>query len=103
MKRYVVYILTNKRRGTLYIGVTNNFKRRIYEHRNGLQDGFTKTYGLQMVVLFERFQYVNHAIAREKQLKHWHRDWKISLIEESNPEWIDLYDKIFMDPESSSG
>ena len=103
MKRYVVYILASKPRGTLYIGVTNDLKKRIIEHREGSMEGFTKKYAIHMLVHFERFQYVNHAIAREKQLKRWHRDWKINLIEAGNPEWVDLYNRFFVDPETSSG
>lgn len=110
MKIYVVYILTNKPHGTLYIGVTGDLKRRMIEHRQGLIEGFTKTYDLKKLVLVERYGDVYRAIGREKQLKRWHRDWKINLIQEQNPEWNDLYETFFgpeegneVDPETSSG
>jgi putative endonuclease len=95
MKIYAVYILTNNPLGTLYIGVTNDLKRRIQEHRLGIIDGFTKKYGLKKLVYVEQFQYINNAIAREKQLKQWHREWKINLITKHNPQWNDLYETIF--------
>ena len=95
MKIYVVYIITNKPRGTLYIGFTNNLKRRMIEHKLGLVEGFTKKYDLKRLVHVEQFEYVKNAIGREKQLKRWHREWKINLIEKQNPEWNDLFEKIF--------
>ncbi|KKQ33159.1 MAG: Excinuclease ABC C subunit domain protein [candidate division TM6 bacterium GW2011_GWF2_37_49] len=95
MRIYAVYILTNETRGTLYIGVSNDLKRRMLEHRLGLVDGFTKKYSLKKLVHVEQFKYINNAIKREKQLKRWHREWKINLIEEQNPEWNDLYESIF--------
>ena len=85
-----VYILTNKKYGTLYIGVTNNIERRIVEHKSGLIPGFTQKYNLKKLVWLEEHQRVADAIYREKQLKNWHRAWKIALIEETNPEWRDL-------------
>ena len=97
MKNYYVYILTNKPRGTLYIGMTNNLVRRGYEHRNGLADGFTKKYNLKMLVYFEVFNRVEDAILREKRLKKWNRQWKIDLIEKLNPNWDDLYEKLVKD------
>lgn len=93
-KNYYIYILSNKRNGTLYIGVTNDLVRRVYEHRNDLIDGFTKKYGLHNLVYFEHSTDANAAICREKQLKKWNRKWKIRLIEKENPEWKDLYPKI---------
>lgn len=93
LKDYYVYILTNKTK-TLYIGVTNNLERRIYEHRNKLKDGFTKKYNITKLVYFEVFNDIKDAIKREKQLKNWHRLWKINLIESKNKEWKDLYDKM---------
>ena len=94
MKNYYVYIVTNKPRGTLYIGMTNNLVRRSYEHRNGLVDGFTRKYNLKMSVYFEVFNRVEDAIHREKKLKKRNRQWKIDLIEKVNQEWIDLYEKL---------
>ena len=97
MKNYYVYIVTNKPRGTLYIGMTNNLVRRGYEHRNGLIDGFTKRYSLNKLVYFEVFNRIEDAILREKRLKKWNRKWKIDLIEMANPEWIDLYEQLVND------
>ncbi len=94
MKNYYVYIVTNKPRGTLYVGMTNNLVRRGYEHRNGLIDGFTKKYKLKRLVYFEVFNCVEDTILREKRLKKWNRQWKIELIEKVNPEWIDLYEQL---------
>jgi putative endonuclease len=90
MSQYFVYILTNKSNKVLYIGVTNNLERRMYEHRNEMIDGFTKKYNLTKLVYFEEASDVKSAIEREKQLKNWHRDWKISLINQVNPNWDDL-------------
>ena len=92
LKDYYVYILTNKSK-TLYIGVTNNLERRVFEHKHKLKDGFTKKYNLTKLVYFERFNDINDAIKREKQLKNWHRQWKINLIESKNKEWKDLYEE----------
>jgi putative endonuclease len=89
-KQYYVYILTNKSNKVLYIGVTNDLERRMYEHKNKMIDGFKKKYNLTKLVYFEATTNINSAIEREKQLKNWHRDWKINLIKESNPEWRDL-------------
>jgi putative endonuclease len=93
-KDYYVYILANKPYGTLYIGVTNDLIRRVYEHRNDLIEGFTKRYKVHTLVYYEQGEDVTSCIEREKQLKCWHRKWKIRLIEEMNPEWKDLYDEI---------
>lgn len=89
-KSYFVYIVTNKPRGTLYIGITNNLLRRVYEHKNERGGYFTGKYKLKFLVHFEVFNEVSFAIQREKNLKHWVRDWKIDLIEKTNPEWADL-------------
>ena len=79
--QYYLYILTNKKNGTLYIGISNNLERRLFEHKNRLVEGFTKKYGLDKLVYFETYQYVNDAIKREKNMKKWKRQWKINLIE----------------------
>ena len=90
LHQYYLYILSNKKNGTLYIGVSNNLERRMFEHKNKLVEGFTKTYGLDKLVYFEIFQFINDAIKREKLMKKWKRQWKINLIEENNPTWNDL-------------
>jgi putative endonuclease len=89
-KQYYVYILTNKSNKVLYIGVTNDLERRICEHRNKMVDGFTKKYNLNKLVYFETTTDVRSALEKEKQLKNWHRSWKINLINEFNSEWKDL-------------
>ena len=94
-KNYYVYILASKRNGTLYIGVTNNLERRMYQHKNKLIDGFTKKYGVYKLVHFEMTNDVRSAIQREKQLKKWNRKWKLELIEKENPEWKDLSEEWF--------
>jgi len=91
---FYVYILASHIGGTLYIGVTNDLIRRVYEHREKHAEGFTKKYDVHCLVYFEQFEDVENAIRREKRLKKWDRDWKIRLIEESNPNWIDLYHQI---------
>ena len=88
---YYVYLLASKKHGTLYIGVTNDIVRRVYEHRTKVVRGFTSTYDVGKLVYFEIYEDPVSAIAREKELKKWRRDWKIRLIEEKNPEWVDLY------------
>ena len=85
-----VYILASGRHGTLYIGVTSNLAARLHQHHEGLIEGFTSRYGVTRLVRFEMFDDMANAIAREKQLKKWNRDWKLNLIESENPEWIDL-------------
>ncbi|WP_422037410.1 GIY-YIG nuclease family protein [Roseibium sp.] len=85
-----VYMLASSRNGTLYLGVTSNLSRRLFEHQNGLLDGFSKRYKVTRLVYAEEHERVDDAIAREKQLKGWRRAWKIALIEENNPEWSDL-------------
>ena len=90
---YFVYILASKIGGTLYVGVTD-LVRRVYEHRNGLADGFTKKYSVHRLIYFEQHSDIEAAITREKRLKKWNRAWKIRLIEETNPNWRDLYPAI---------
>lgn len=94
MKDYYIYMMASKRNGTLYTGITNNLIRRTYEHRNGLVDGFTKTYGVKLLVWYEHTNDVEAAIRREKNIQAWKRDWKLRLIEEFNPDWNDLYFEI---------
>ena len=89
-----VYILANKRNGTLYIGVTSDLVGRAWRHKSGIEDGFTHRYGVASLVWYERHENMESAIAREKTLKKWNRSWKIRLIEESNPSWRDLYGEI---------
>jgi putative endonuclease len=93
-KCYWVYILASRIGGTLYVGVTSNLIRRVYEHRQGLVEGFTKQYGVHRLVYFEQFDDIEQAILREKRLKKWNRAWKVQLIEENNPNWDDLYPRI---------
>ena len=93
-KQYFVYILFSKRNGTLYIGVTNDLKRRVYEHKNKLVQGFTAKYGVDKLGYFEVGEDIEAALVREKQLKKTNRKRKIALIESVNPEWRDLYDEI---------
>ena len=86
-----VYFMTNRRDGILYAGVTSNLPRRAFEHREGLVDGFTRRHGLKRLVYLEHFDDIQHAIQREKTIKHWPRAWKIRLIHTTNPNWDDLY------------
>lgn len=91
---YYVYLLASDRNGTLYVGVTNNLVRRVYEHKTKVVRGFTKQYGVDRLVWFEAYDDHTNAIAREKDIKKWRRAWKLRLIEQSNPQWVDLYDQI---------
>jgi len=93
-KNYFIYIMTNYNNTTFYIGITGNIKRRVWEHKNKLVDGFTKTYNINKLVYYEISESVETAITREKQLKNWHRNWKINLIKTMNPEFKDLYDSL---------
>ena len=93
MKQYFVYITTNKS-GTLYIGVTSNLKKRIWEHKNKIVDGFTKKYNIDKLIYYEQTENVTSAIEREKQLKKWNRQKKINLINKINSKWKDLYDNL---------
>ena len=92
-KRYFVYILGNER-PTIYIGVTSNLSKRLYQHRKGLVKGFSKRYKLKKLLHYEEFEDIKDAIKREKQLKNWHRDWKLNLIKSANPNFKDLYKMI---------
>jgi putative endonuclease len=91
---YYVYMLASRRRGTLYIGVTNNLIKRVYEHRNGLVPGFTKKYKVYRLVWFEIHDDIREAIAKEKRMKRWQRAWKIELVEQQNEDWHDLWPSI---------
>jgi putative endonuclease len=91
MKQYYLYILASKKNGTLYIGVTNNLLKRVYEHKNNIMGGFTEKYNVHNLVYYETYSNIYDAIAREKRMKKWERKWKIELIEKSNPQWKDLY------------
>ncbi|GAA4091390.1 GIY-YIG nuclease family protein [Zhongshania borealis] len=95
MKSPAIYILSNRPNGVLYIGVTSNLPNRIWQHRRGYLDGFSKQYRTHLLVYYEQFDDMHSAIAREKQLKHWKRTWKIELIERANPDWLDLYSSLF--------
>ena len=94
MKNYYVYILCNKRNGTLYTGVTSELIKRIYEHKNNLVDGFTKKYNIHRLVWYEIHESAEAAISREKQIKKWDRKWKLELIEKNNSKWNDLYEDV---------
>ncbi len=94
MRQYYVYILASKRNGTLYVGVTNDLIRRVWEHKQDLVEGFTKRYGVHRLVSYQAADSPTAAIEREKPLKKWKRGWKLRLIEEVNPDWKDLYEEI---------
>jgi putative endonuclease len=91
---YYVYLITNKPYGTLYVGVTRNLIKRVYEHRSGFVKGFSKQHDLGHVVWYEAHEDVIAAIEREKKIKKWRRDWKINLVQAENPHWNDLYESI---------
>ena len=95
-KDFYVYILASKRNGTLYIGVTSDLVKRVWQHKEGLVDGFTRKYSVHMLVYYEQFDDVYEAITREKQLKKWRRAWKLEIIEKINPDWKDLYCDLIM-------
>ncbi len=94
MPESYVYIMSNKKNGTLYTGVTTDLVKRVYIHRNSLLEGFTKKYELNKLVYYEACENVHEAIKREKQLKKWRRQWKLNIIGEFNKDWADLYDEI---------
>lgn len=94
MKHPVVYIVASKKNGTLYVGVTSDLVKRIWQHKNHVVTGFTEEYEVNQLVYFEQFDDMTNAITREKVLKKWNRAWKIRLIEKTNPNWLDLYNEI---------
>ncbi len=97
------YILASKKHGTIYIGVTQNLLYRVKQHRNGNVEGFSSKYNVRQLVYFEEYPSIVEAISREKQLKNWHRQWKINLVDSKNPKWEDLYEKyVKVDSETSS-
>ncbi|MFN7183367.1 MAG: GIY-YIG nuclease family protein [Thermomonas haemolytica] len=103
MKQPAVYMLATGRRGTLYVGVTSNLIARIWQHREHAVDGFTKRYGIDILVWYELHDSMEAAIQREKRLKRWNREWKLRLVEEANPEWWDLWPAILGQDEASTG
>lgn len=94
MKTFYVYILASQRNGTLYVGVTSDILKRVWEHKSKKVKGFTEKYGVDRLVYYEQTNDVRGALQREKTLKRWKRSWKLELIEKENPEWEDLYEKI---------
>ena len=94
MKSPCVYILASRRNGTLYIGVTSDLEKRVWQHKNNLVEGFTKRYGVHLLVWYEPHETMESAIQREKCIKKWNRSWKLALVEKSNPSWKDLFDDL---------
>ena len=94
MKQPCVYLLASRRNGTLYVGVTSDLIKRVWEHKNHVVEGFTKKYRVDRLVWYELHQTMESAIGREKAIKEWKRAWKLALIEETNPEWNDLYEQL---------
>ena len=93
-KQFFVYIVASKKNGTIYVGVTSDLIKRVWEHKNGLVDGFTKQYDIKMLVYYEKHEEALSAIKREKKIKKWRRQWKVNLIEKKNLHWKDLYQDI---------
>ena len=93
-RSYFVYIMTNKKHGTLYTGVTNDLVKRTYQHKEGQVEGFTHKHGLKHLVWYEPFDDIEQAIAQEKRIKRWRREWKLQLVEKQNPDWDDLWEEI---------
>jgi len=93
-ENYYLYIIASKKNGTLYIGVTNDLVKRIYEHKQNAVNGFTKKYNVHTLVYYKVHRDIEETIMKEKQMKKWNRKWKVRIIEEKNPEWKDLYDEI---------
>jgi len=96
-----VYIMASQPNGTLYVGVTSNLVRRVWEHKNDVQEGFTKRYGVHRLVYYEVYDDIREAIVREKRIKKWNRAWKIELIVDVNPKWKDLYEELDRNPQFS--
>lgn len=94
MKQFYVYLLANKRNGTLYTGVTSNLVQRVWQHKQNIVKGFTKKYDVKLLVYYEAYDSAEAAITREKRIKKWRRAWKLKLIENKNPLWKDLYEEI---------
>jgi len=94
IRQPAVYVLASKRNGTLYIGVTNDIQKRVWEHKNDFVEGFTKRYGVHRLIYYELYEDMVSAITREKQMKKWNRAWKLELIEKHNPAWRDLWEAI---------
>ena len=94
-KQPAVYVVTNKRNGTLYTGVTSDLPGRTWQHKNGTFPGFSKRYSCDRLVWFEAHETMESAIIREEQIKEWQRKWKLRIIEETNPQWDDLYESLF--------
>lgn len=94
LRKYYVYILTNKRNGTLYIGVTSDLIKRVWQHKNDIFEGFSKKYKTHRLIYFEEYSSIELALNREKRLKNWQRTWKIELVEAFNPYWRDLYENM---------
>ena len=94
MGQYFGYMLASKRNGTLYIGVTNKLLKRVHQHKNDVTEGFTRKYNVHSLVYYEVFNRIQDAITREKQMKKWKRQWKMELIEKSNPNWEDLFESL---------
>lgn len=94
MKQPCVYLLASRRNGTLYVGVTSDLIKRVWEHKNDVVEGFTRKYGVHLLVWHEQHETMESAITREKTIKGWKRQWKLDLIEKENPEWADLYDSL---------
>lgn len=93
-KQYYVYILAKARNSTFYVGMTSDLRKRVWEHKNEIADGFTQKYKIKTLVYYEVFEDPENAIKREKRLKKWNRTWKMRVIEDMNPDWKDLYDEI---------
>lgn len=93
-KQYFVYIMARERNSTFYVGITSELQQRVWQHKEGTYDGFTKKYDINKLVYYEIFDNPENAIAREKRLKKWNRTWKMRVIEEMNPDWLDLYETL---------